>query len=165
MASPSHHVSVCHSSSINCSSVSQTTIQISLAMSPSALFSFMLFWGFSGYGEALKDCYLSDGVTTAVSQGDYDVLPCILVDGIDSMCCAVNRTSAADTCESNGLCLASDGTYWRDYCTDPAWGPNCVPVSTCRLETGVSLCFFEKQRRTPCLGGFMSCLHKLDGTD
>lgn len=85
-------------------------------------------------------CYAPDGIT--IAQSDFE--PCIMVVGIDGseshplslppqsfllpihksqptqVCCATNRTTNADTCQTNGLCRNSDtNTLFRDFCTDP----------------------------------------------
>ncbi|KAG9236063.1 hypothetical protein BJ875DRAFT_527337 [Amylocarpus encephaloides] len=76
-----------------------------------------------------KICYAPDGKTTASS---YDYQPCIPIVGIDSMCCALNRTiPGADSCTPNGLCN-NNGQYYRDFCTDPTWeSPNCLSNTIC----------------------------------
>ncbi|TAQ91382.1 hypothetical protein B7494_g318 [Chlorociboria aeruginascens] len=76
-----------------------------------------------------KTCYAPNG--TAVNNDDFQ--PCIDIVTIDSMCCATNRATNQDTCQTNGLCLnLESGNYLRDFCTDPTWSsPNCLPQTTC----------------------------------
>src|ERR1700738_2653497 len=81
-------------------------------------------------------CYIPDG--SVVTDGAY--APCNAVAGATSMCCAIvpvgnaqgYNASQLDTCLSSGLCEASDGTFWRDSCTDPTWtSPNCLRNLVC----------------------------------
>src|ERR1700759_1478469 len=72
---------------------------------------------------AATQCYEPDG--TAASA-DYQ--PCN--SGGQSMCCAVNRSSGASKCRSEGLCFQdSPSVTWRETCTDPTWkDPACLPL-------------------------------------
>lgn len=87
---------------------------------------------FRSFAFAAK-CYYPDG--SPVLENDFQ--PCVLISGIDSMCCATNRDSLPDTCLANGLCHNPcknqddcsniPGRYWRESCTDPSWNsPFCL---------------------------------------
>lgn len=83
-------------------------------------------------------CYQPDGSP----QLDDDYQPCGSISGVDSMCCATNRTIgisplSPDICLSNGLChnpcgltggcTNMPGRFWRDSCTDISWNsPSCL---------------------------------------
>jgi len=85
-------------------------------------------------------CYSPDG--SAVNDALYQ--PCINIQGVESMCCALNATSTPDICSPNGLCVAGWGNqaYWRDFCTDSTWkSPNCLPKTTC--DEAVHTFFFS----------------------
>jgi hypothetical protein len=62
-----------------------------------------------------QNCWAPNGNTLAV----LDFKPCIAIAGMDSKCCALNRTLAdtLDTCEQNRMCLYQE-RYFRAYCTD-----------------------------------------------
>lgn len=104
-----------------------------LAPRPSYLVS-LLFTGLSfsqpGWGQYddSATCYAPDG--TAAASGAY--LPCNYGAGVSaSMCCASNgdMRSRRDTCTAGGLCLATDGSTQRGYCTDPTWkNPACLSL-------------------------------------
>ena len=76
-------------------------------------------------------CYAPNGVL----ERNTAYQPCINVEGINSMCCALNRTvvgGTADKCAQNGLCVAADGTSWRGFCTDKNWAsPGCLSNDIC----------------------------------
>jgi hypothetical protein len=95
-----------------------------------------------------------------------------------SMCCATNRTSGADSCLPNGLCVTfGSGNFWRESCTDKTWkSPACVRL--CTDDNGKSLAIWKrKQKRgfnsysvpgatsssdawlTPCNDGTFCCGH------
>ncbi|KAJ5976481.1 hypothetical protein N7481_010188 [Penicillium waksmanii] len=81
---------------------------------------------------AKHTCYSPDG--NEVTEDTY--VPCIAIDGVDSMCCKMNHTNP-DICDPNGLCYSTKNIYWREYCTDPTWdSPNCLPKTTCADGTG-----------------------------
>jgi hypothetical protein len=80
-------------------------------------------------------CYNPDG--DLILDPTYQ--PCVQTLGAVSMCCATNRTTNADVCQSNGLCHnpclasgqecdgSSQGQYWRESCTDQSWSsPYCL---------------------------------------
>ena len=76
-------------------------------------------------------CYAPNGV----AEPNTAYQPCIAVEGINSMCCALNRTlvgGTADKCAQNGLCIGGDGSSWRGFCTDKNWdSPGCLSNDIC----------------------------------
>lgn len=80
-------------------------------------------------------CYAPDGFTATENQGNYEYLPCIVIQGVDSMSCGMNGTSLelTDACMPNGLCYR-DQVYYRDFCTDSTWkSPNCLSNTICSV--------------------------------
>ncbi|KAH1346827.1 hypothetical protein KXV68_005764 [Aspergillus fumigatus] len=89
-------------------------------------------------------CYYPNGTA------DDHYQPCIRVQGVNGMCCALDRTNppggpdsqgfTADICLENGLCqnivqrVSTDEmiyTYWRTLCTSADWSTNgCLNVCT-----------------------------------
>ncbi|KAF3170619.1 hypothetical protein EYR41_003303 [Orbilia oligospora] len=67
-------------------------------------------------------CYLPDGSISPSYSGSS---PCNIGAAVkDSMCCALGDrtlTDNIDLCISNGLCMDSNGTYYRASCTDETW--------------------------------------------
>jgi hypothetical protein len=99
-----------------------------------ALRSFLLLCLYSILATATS-CYNPDG--DLILDPAYQ--PCVQTLGAISMCCATNRTTNADVCQSNGLCHnpclasgqecdgSSQGQYWRESCTDQSWSsPYCL---------------------------------------
>ncbi|KOC10807.1 hypothetical protein AFLA70_137g002531 [Aspergillus flavus AF70] len=81
---------------------------------------------------AATTCYTPDGY--AVTDPRY--IPCIAIEGENSMCCKLNDTMP-DTCHSTGLCYSSQTGYWRDFCTDKNWdSPNCLKKTFCDDAAG-----------------------------
>jgi hypothetical protein len=76
-------------------------------------------------------CFLPDGTDRntvgGASPGDY--LPCNATAEV-SMCCAIGRATMPDSCIGGGLCKReSDGTFWRESCTDKSWkSPKCLKL-------------------------------------
>ncbi|KAH6682522.1 hypothetical protein B0J14DRAFT_127083 [Halenospora varia] len=104
-----------------------------------------------------KTCYAPDGKTTPPA-GNYMYMPCIAIDGVDSMCCALNRTENwVDVCQPNGLCLNSaDNLYYRDYCTDKTWNsPNCLSKTVCANPNDNT--YNNTQALTRCNDGSWCC--------
>lgn len=73
---------------------------------------------------------------------DARYMPCISMDGMDSMCCRLNATDP-DICKPNGLCYWEDidgggsdkpgrAGWYRGLCTRQDWDtPNCLPKTMC----------------------------------
>ncbi|KAH8599384.1 hypothetical protein B0O99DRAFT_389491 [Bisporella sp. PMI_857] len=107
------------------------------------------------------DCYGTNG--NLVSR---DFQPCIAIDGVQSMCCGLNRTEAEnpDICLANGLCFNKDSnSFFFDSCTDKDWNsPNCLSRTLCpqvnRAFTSVTTC----SDGTWCCGfqNFTGCCNK-----
>lgn len=89
-------------------------------------------------------CYAPNGVL----EPNTAYQPCISVTGINSMCCALNRTlvgGVADKCSQNGLCIAADGTSWRGFCTDKNWNsPGCLSREVCSSGVCTWCAFLER---------------------
>lgn len=79
----------------------------------------------------LGTCYAPNGS----AFNDVSIQPCIAIQGVDSMCCALNVTAnTIETCDPNGLCIAGKGEHfhYREFCTDSTWkSPNCLPKTIC----------------------------------
>lgn len=83
---------------------------------------------------SIQQCYRPDGIPVA----DEIYQPCILIKGVESMCCRINDVNP-DECLPNGLCSSNKDpkpySYWRDFCTDRNWeSPNCLPRTICNDE-------------------------------
>lgn len=102
-------------------------------LSPVIRSSLLLFLSFAVATDA--SCYNPNGGLIL----DPAYQPCVQTLGAVSMCCATNRTTNADVCQSNGLCHnpclasgqqcngSSEGQYWRESCTDQSWSsPYCL---------------------------------------
>lgn len=90
----------------------------------------LISWLFTQTIAVRKTCYAPDG---GAPEHAEDYMPCIPVEGVDSMCCALNRTINIDRCLPNGLCSmdgdGGTGGYFRNFCTDKNWkSPNCAPL-------------------------------------
>ncbi|GKZ31890.1 hypothetical protein AbraIFM66950_000826 [Aspergillus brasiliensis] len=52
------------------------------------------------------------------------------------MCCKLNAADP-DTCDPSGLCLTSEGAYYREFCTDQSWNStNCLSKDICGNQNG-----------------------------
>ena len=76
-------------------------------------------------------CYLPNGTATT----DPNQVSCKKPGQTHSMCCALSNVDNADYCTSGadwfppGLCIGGGGGgIWRDTCTDPNWGPDCLSL-------------------------------------
>lgn len=77
-------------------------------------------------------CYAPD-----TTRRDDRFMPCISMEGMDSMCCRLNDHDP-DICKPNGLCYWEnvDGGgrngWYRGLCTSQDWDtPNCLPKTIC----------------------------------
>ncbi|KAK6516846.1 hypothetical protein TWF506_006731 [Arthrobotrys conoides] len=69
----------------------------------------------------VPECYFPDGTLSPSYSGHSACNKGAAVK--ETMCCALGnrRTDDMDLCISNGLCLDSNGTYYRASCTDETW--------------------------------------------
>ncbi|PYH67190.1 uncharacterized protein BO88DRAFT_392147 [Aspergillus vadensis CBS 113365] len=79
-----------------------------------------------------SSCYAPDGSQVA----SFIYQPCVSISGVHSMCCKLNAEDP-DTCDPSGLCLTSEGAYYREFCTDRSWNStNCLPKDICGNQNG-----------------------------